>query len=123
MKKFLWILVFTVLISGAAFAGFNGQYDNNQGFKSSVNPVVSPIKDVLKMRDNQVATVKGNIVKRMSDDKYLFKDNSGEMTVEIDNKYWGDLQVDESNVLELTGKVDKDFNSISLEVFTVKKIK
>lgn len=123
MKKFLWILVFTVLISGAAFAGFNGQYDNNQGFKSSVNPVVSPIKDVLKMRDNQVATVKGNIVKRMSDDKYLFKDNSGEMTVEIDNKYWGGLQVDESNVLELTGKVDKDFNSISLEVFTVKKIK
>lgn len=123
MKKFLWILVFTVLISGAAFAGFNGQYDNNQGFKSSVNPVVSPIKDVLKMRDNQVATIKGNIVKRMSDDKYLFKDNSGEMTVEIDNKYWGGLQVDESNVLELTGKVDKDFNSISLEVFTVKKIK
>ena len=123
MKKFLWILVVTVLISGAAFAGFNGQYDNNQGFKSSVNPVVSPVKDVLKMRDNQVATVKGNIVKRMSDDKYLFKDNSGEMTVEIDNKYWGGLQVDESNVLELTGKVDKDFNSISLEVFTVKKIK
>ena len=61
--------------------------------------------------------------KRLSDDKYLFKDKTGEMVVEIDYKYWAGLQVDEKNILELTGKVDRDYNAVSLDVFLVKKIK
>ena len=75
------------------------------------------------MYDDQIAVIQGNIVQRLSDDKFLFKDKTGEMVVEIDYKYWGGLQVDEKNILELTGKVDRDYNTVSLDVFMVKKIK
>ena len=126
MKKLLYVLVVAVVISGAAFAGFTGPsaYPQNQGFQGgSLNCSVVPIKDVMNMYDDQITSIRGNIVNRISDDKYLFRDKSGEMVVEIDYKYWNGIQADEKTVLELTGKVDKDYNSVTLDVFMVKKVK
>ncbi len=127
MKKILLSLVIITAVTGFAFADFTGPsagYPANQGFQGGgANYTVSSIKDVMGMYDNQIAVVRGNITSRLSDDKYLFKDKTGEMVVEIDYKYWGGLQVDEKDVLELTGKVDKDYNSVSLDVFIVKKVK
>ena len=126
MKKFLCLIAALVLVSGTAFAEFNGPsaYPTNQGFQGgNATYSVSSIKDVMNMYDDQIAVIQGNITKRLSDDKYLFKDKSGEMVVEIDYKYWAGIQVDEKNVLELTGKVDRDYNAVTLDVFMVKKIK
>jgi len=125
MKKIVYILSAVIFVSSAAFADFTGPsaYPVNQGFQGggAGGYTVSPIKDVMLMYDDQIAVVKGNIVRRLSDDKYLFKDSSGEMVVEIDYKYWAGLQVNEQDVIELTGKVDKDYNSVVLDVFMVKK--
>ena len=126
MKNLLYVLVAAVFISGAAFADFTGPsgYPQNQGFQGvSMNCSVVSIKDVMNMYDDQITSIRGNIVNRISDDKYLFRDKSGEMVVEIDYKYWNGIQADEKTVLELTGKVDKDYNSVTLDVFMVKKIK
>ena len=130
MKKILFALVMTMMFSGLAFAGFEGtsNYPAAQGFQSSsgngsaVGGVVD-IKDVMNMYDEQTVTVRGNIVRQLSDDKYLFKDRTGELVVEIDYKYWNGLQVSEKDVLELTGEIDKDYNSVKLDVFMVKKAK
>ena len=126
MKKTLCILSIIAFAAGAAFADFNGPvgYPSNQGFQGGMaNYSVSPIKDVLNMYEDQITIVRGNIVSRISDDKYLFKDKTGEMVVEIDYKYWAGLQVNEKDVLELTGKVDRDYNSVTLDVIAVKKVK
>ncbi len=124
MKKFLMLLLAMTFLSGSAFADFNGPVGApaGGGFQgASVNYSVSPIKDVMNMYDDQIAVVKGNITRRLSDDKYLFKDATGEMVVEIDYKYWAGLQVTEKDVLELTGKVDRDYSGVSLDVFALKK--
>ena len=126
MKKFIYVLAAVMFISGAAFADFTGPmgYPQNQGFQGgSPNYAVCPIKDVMNMYDDQITSVRGSIVNRISDDKYLFRDKSGEMVVEIDYKYWAGVQADEKTVLELTGKVDRDYNGVTLDVFMVKKIK
>ena len=126
MRKILYVLVMVLFVSSAAFADFKESYGgpSNQGFQGgSINYSVSTIKDVLNMYDDQIAVIQGNITKRLSDDKYLFRDKTGEMVVEIDYKYWAGIQVDENNILELTGKVDRDYNAVSLDVFMVKKIK
>ncbi len=73
------------------------------------------------MYNDQITMIKGNIVNRISDDKYLFRDATGEIVVEIDYKYWAGIQVTEKDVLELTGKVDRDYNGVTLDVFMVKK--
>jgi len=125
MKKLLYLIAAIIFVSGSAFADFNGPsaYPAGSGFNGGVNYSVSSIKDVMGMYDDQIAVIQGNIVQRLSDDKFLFRDKTGEMVVEIDYKYWGGLQVDEKNILELTGKVDRDYNSVTLDVFMVKKIK
>ena len=125
MKKLLSVLTTLMLFSGTSFADFQGpsSYPAGQGFQGGVANAntVSTIKDVMNMYDDQIATVKGNIKSRISDDKYLFKDATGEMVVEIDYKYWAGIQVTEKDTLELTGKVDRDYSGVTLDVFMVKK--
>lgn len=126
MKKIIYLLIMSAFVSSSVYADFTGPsvYQTNSGFQNAGTTYsVSQVKDVLNMYDDQIAVVQGNITKRLSDDKYLFKDKSGEMVVEIDYKYWANIQVDENNILELTGKVDRDYNTVSLDVFIVKKVK
>ena len=125
MKKFVYFFVLVFIMSNAAFADFSESAfpQKNQGFQDYSTYSVSQIKDILNMSDDAIAVIRGNIVKRLSDDKYLFKDKSGQIVVEIDYKYWGGLQVNEKDILELTGKIDRDYNSIVFDVFMVKKTK
>ena len=125
MKKFLYVLTSLILVSGMAFADFTGpsDYKINPGFQGNMSYSISPVKSVLQMYDNQIAIVKGNIIKRLSEDKYLFKDKTGEIIVEIDYKYCTGIQVSDKDTVELIGKIDKDFNSTILDVFVIKKIK
>lgn len=127
MKKILSVLTVLVLFAGTAFADFQGpvSYPANQGFQGGGVPsanTVSTIKDVMNMYDDQIAVIKGTIKSRISDDKYLFSDATGEMVVEIDYKYWAGIQVTEKDVLELTGKVDREYSGVTLDVFMVKKV-
>ena len=125
MKKVLCTLASLMLLSGVSFADFDDYsvYDNSQGFQDDSTVSAVPIKQVLRMRDDSTATIRGNIVKRLSDDKYLFKDNTGTIVVEIDYKYWAGLKVNSQDTLELTGEIDRDYNKVELEAFSVKKVK
>lgn len=126
MKKFLLVFAITTLFCNAAFADFQGPvaYPANQGFQGggyATANKISTVKDVMNMYDDQIAVIKGTIKSRISDDKYLFSDGTGEMVVEIDYKYWAGIQVTEKDVLELTGKVDREYSGVTLDVFVVKK--
>ena len=109
-KLFIVTLLSFFCISNVFAAGFNGQADK-----------ISVI-ETLKRPDDSYITVEGNIVKKISSDKYLFKDATGTMTVEIDNEKWGNTDVSEKDTLELSGEIERKFNSIHLDVDTVKKL-
>ena len=81
------------------------------------------ITEALKMNDDSYVTVQGNIVKRISSDKYTFKDSTGTMTVEIDDDKWAGQSVNMTDKLELAGEIEKKFNSTILDVDTVKIIR
>ena len=127
MKKIFVILSVMALAAGFLFAqGFDDSTDafgQGQGFidDGSYSDVL-PIKNVLKMRDDATATIRGKIVKRLSDDKYLFKDATGQIIVEIDYEDWCGVTASPKDTLELSGEVDRDFNKIKLDVFSVKKL-
>ena len=111
MKKILSSVLLTMLVSTAAYAG---------GFTGKTAKV--SIQEALKLPDDSYVTVQGNIVKRLSSEKYLFKDASGTITVEIDDDKWGAVVAGEADKLELTGEVERKLNSVHLDVDTVKKI-
>ena len=115
MKKFLSIVMLLGISIGIVFAAHGG-------FKDSISPKKSTIAEVLKMNNNSYVSVQGNIVKRISDDKYSFKDSTGTITVEIDDDKWGGISAGTQDKLELIGEVEKKYNITELDVDTVRKL-
>ena len=115
MKKVLAVLLLAGISASVAFAA-------QGGFKDTVNPRKSTIAEVLKMNNNAYVSVQGNIVKRISDDKYSFKDATGTITVEIDDDKWGGVNADTKDKLELVGEVEKKYNTTELDVDSLRKL-
>ena len=115
MKKFLSILMLVGISTGIVFA-------THGGFKDSVAPKKSTVAEILKMNNNSYVSVQGNIVKRISDDKYSFKDSTGTITIEIDDDKWGGVNAGTQDKLELIGEVEKKYNTTELDVDSVRKL-
>ncbi|MGH7491833.1 MAG: NirD/YgiW/YdeI family stress tolerance protein [bacterium] len=81
---------------------------------------VQTVATVKQMKDNSWFTLEGNIVKQVREERYLFRDQSGEVEVEIDSDKWKGRKVDPGTKVRITGEVEKDFLS-SMEV-EVKRI-
>ena len=112
MKKLLLALFILFTFSTFAFG---------EGFQDTQNTCTS-VKDALKMNNNSYVKIQGNIVKRISDDKYTFKDSTGTMTVEIDKDKWQGKSVNQKDKLELSGEIEREFNGIMLDVDSIRHI-
>lgn len=115
MKKVLAVLLLAGVSVGIAFAA-------QGGFKDSVTAKKSTVAEVLKMNNNSYVSIQGNIIKRLSDDKYSFKDSTGTITVEIDDDKWGGVSAGTQDKLELVGEVEKKYNTTEVDVDTVRKL-
>ena len=109
-KISVFSLIAILSISNTLAAGFSTKTDK------------TTIIEALKQPDDSYVKVEGSIIKKLSSDKYLFKDSTGTMTVEIDNEKWGNMDVSEKDKLELTGEIERKSNSIHLDVDTFKKL-
>ena len=81
---------------------------------------VQTVAAVKQMKDNSWFTLEGNIVKQTREERYLFRDQSGEVEVEIDDEKWKGRKVDPGTKVRISGEVEKDWLS-SMEV-EVKRI-
>jgi uncharacterized protein (TIGR00156 family) len=74
------------------------------------NPMPGNIAEILKNPvDDQNVLLRGNLLKKISSDKYLFSDGSGEIRVEIDDDLFRNIKVTETTVIEIHGEIEKDF--------------
>ena len=101
MKK---IIMMSALLIGASsvFAQVGG------GFAGPSAGVVMTVQQALKKADDTPVILKGHIVNSLGDEKYTFKDATGEIIVEIDNEDWHGLNVTPEDMVEITGDVDKE---------------
>lgn len=53
-----------------------------------------------------LCTLEGNILERLSKNKYVFQDDSGKITVEIGQRIFGSNRVTPETRVRLTGEVD-----------------
>ncbi len=74
------------------------------------------------MRDDTWVTLRGNITERVSDDLYIFKDSSGTINVDIDHKRWNGQTISPKDLVEIQGEVDKDWNSVEVDVKQIRKV-
>lgn len=130
MKKFASIAAVLALTCAPAFAanqgGFSGPSSTtttsqNGGFVGP-NGTVTTSANAKSMRDDAWVTLRGNIIERISDDLYIFKDASGTVNVDIDHKRWNGQTITPQDVVEIQGEVDKDWNSVEIDVKQIRKV-
>lgn len=105
--------------------GLNSQAmaQNVGGFQG---PGLAPVKvaDALKMKDDSAVILTGQIEKSLGNEKYLFKDDSGTVTVEIDHEDWKGLNVSPKDTVIISGEIDKEMlkeTEIDVDSIVLKK--
>lgn len=130
MKKHAALLTIMALTSTPVLAAQQGGFlDPNQatvntqkgGFTGPSGSVVT-VKQVQDMKDDSWVILRGNIVERVGEDDYTFRDASGSLKVEIDHKRWNGQSVAPGDKVEIQGEVDKESNRIELDVKQLRKI-
>ncbi|MGY4562727.1 uncharacterized protein (TIGR00156 family) [Erwinia sp. TECH1] len=132
MKKTAALFALAALVSGPVFAAQNGGFSdpsaptaptaNVQKGGFSGDETVVTVKQAQDMKDDAWVTMRGNIEKRVSDDDYIFRDATGTMKVDIDHKRWEGQNITPKDKVEIQGELDKDFNSVELDVKKIRKL-
>ncbi|MGO3743002.1 YgiW/YdeI family stress tolerance OB fold protein [Kerstersia sp.] len=75
-----------------------------------VGPGVAAAPDVRTIlaqpQDDQWVTLKGHLLRKVGKERYVFSDGTGEIQVEIDDKDFPRVTVDEKTWVEISGEVD-----------------
>ncbi|MDL2307792.1 NirD/YgiW/YdeI family stress tolerance protein [Desulfovibrio sp. OttesenSCG-928-C06] len=118
MKYLLTSLLMAMLMCCAPLCATAGQ---GGGF---TGPAPDPItvEQAKKLPDDSNVTLRGHIVKNLGGENYLFKDSSGEITLEIDAECWRGQQVGPEDLVEIRGELEKEFSGIEIDVDEVKKL-
>ena len=119
MKKTLltlFAIYATMNIANAQTAGgFEGPSANQ--------PAAITVQEALNLNDEAKVVLQGNIINSLGDEKYTFKDATGEIVIEIDDEDWRGVKATPENTVEITGEVDKDANeptTIDVDIVTIK---
>ena len=128
MKKLAAMVAIMALCSAPVLAaqqgGFSGPsatQTQSGGFQGP-NGSSTTVESAKSLRDDTWVTLRGNIVERISDDLYLFKDATGTINVDIDHKRWNGVTVTPQDTVEIKGEVDKDWNSVEIDVKQISKV-
>ena len=133
MKKIAAITAIVALVSMPVLAaeqgGFSGpgtaqtsQTTAQKGGFVGPNGSVTTVENAKSLRDDTWVTLRGKIVERISDDLYKFQDASGTVNVDIDHKRWNGVTVTPKDTVEIQGEVDKDWNSVEIDVKQISKV-
>lgn len=97
--------------SSAAFAGNVG--NGPQGFdQPNIDTVAAVSKNA---RDDQFVCLHGRLINYLGHEHYEFADNTGTIEVELDeDRDW--FFISKGELIEIVGKVDRDFFSTTIEV-------
>lgn len=134
MKRILQISAVTTLLAASAFAigqpaaytGPSAKPAAPAGYAGPSSVPMMTVKDLLsKGKDDQVVRLQGRLTSHKGGEEYEFADQSGKMTVEIDDRRFpAGVSIDQNTVVELTGEFDKETfgNEVKLEVDQMKLV-
>ncbi|ENK2736982.1 YgiW/YdeI family stress tolerance OB fold protein [Klebsiella sp. 1SOBk13mer] len=133
MKKIAAMTAIVALVSMPVLAaeqgGFTGPSSTTQvsstaqaGGFTGPSGAVTTVANAKSLRDDTWVTLRGKITERISDDLYKFQDASGVINVDIDHKRWNGVTIGPQDTVEIQGEVDKDWNSVEIDVKQIRKI-
>lgn len=84
---------------------------------------VTSAEQAKTLRDNTRVMLQGYIIQHLGSDNYLFKDDSGTISVDIDHDKWAGQTVKPTDLVEIRGEVDKGFNSVEIDVKSIRIVR
>lgn len=88
--RYIMALLLSLALAVPAFAGFEGPNASTGGFAGPGPQTITKAAQVQNALDDTTCTLEGNILERLSKNKYVFQDDSGKITVEIGQRIFGD---------------------------------
>lgn len=106
----------------AALAALTAVFGTGIAQAQFVNNGPSSVMTVKQMkdtaRDDQMVVLEGYLVDQVKHDKYTFKDATGTVLVEIDDRIFAGQRVDGKTKIRIEGEFEKDFmNPDEVEVY------
>jgi uncharacterized protein (TIGR00156 family) len=92
------------------------------GFKGPTAVEMATVAQASEMDDEATVKLQGYIVKALGDEKYEFQDDTGTITVEIDDEDWRGLEVGPGDRVELTAEVDREWKRVELEAEDIRLV-
>jgi uncharacterized protein (TIGR00156 family) len=128
MKKYTIAIVccFAALFATqvSVFAqGFTGPSAPGTAATTQAQYQAVSVSQVQTLPHNSRIILTGNIVRSVGRENYTFRDSTGEVTFEIERKYWRGLSVGPSDTVEIraTLEIDRD-GRIEIEADAVRKL-
>lgn len=121
MKKILSGIILSAVLglpSAVLAEGFQPNAQASGGFQGPGLPV-STVAEALKMRDDTAVVLQGKIEKSLGKEDYLFSDDTGSVTIEIDHEDWRGQTVTPSDTVIIKGEVEKDFLHTEIDVDSI----
>ena len=132
MKRIVSLCCIAALCGGAAIAqaqsgGYSGPSTKAAptGYSGPSNVPLMNAKELLdKGKDDQHVRLQGKLLSHKGGDNYEFADQSGRMTVEIDDEDFPQgVKIDQNTPVELIGEFDKNtFGESTLDVKQIKVV-
>ena len=130
MFKQLFVAVIVGALSVGAVAQQGGFTPPNSagnqaggGFKGPTPGGTSSVAEARSLRDDTWVVLEGNIVRQLGHERYEFRDSTGTITVDIDDKRWAGQTVTPNDRIRLEGEIDKDWNSVEIDVKSVRVVR
>ncbi|WP_373818382.1 YgiW/YdeI family stress tolerance OB fold protein [Glaesserella sp.] len=99
----------------------DGKAQTQQGFFFDESLAVKNVADALKAADDTPALLEGQIVKQIDKDEFIFKDTSGEIQIDVSKRAWNGLNITPQDTIQIRGKVDKEWNTVEVDVKQITK--
>ncbi|MDR1179734.1 MAG: NirD/YgiW/YdeI family stress tolerance protein [Spirochaetales bacterium] len=115
MKRIFFICSIAVLVCAGSLVSAQ------EGYRGPGADLVT-VEAAKGLKDDYPVVLRGKIERFLGDEKYLFTDETGSIIVEIDDRIWRGLSVDQNDTVEITGEVDRGFTKVEIEADRVKKI-
>lgn len=131
MKLITKTALLTTLFASTTFAIANNTALNNAAVNNTANSTVnqsalyspSTVKQALTLKDDTKVQLRGHVVKAIGDEKYQFRDQTGTITVDIDDDLWNGKAISATTPITISGEVDVDYQPtkrVEIDVDAVK---
>ena len=108
----------SIVLAAVAIAAVGAPLAHAQYTGPSEHKAPKTVSEILKSGvDDQDVTLTGTLLRKVSNDKYIFSDGTGEIRVEIDAEDFPNAPVSDKSKVTLRGEIEKDFmRSVEIDV-------